>query len=91
MYLLREPLCSCHNPHDLSSPPTESLTSTSFSWVSVVNEETRAQIISTGKELKCSVCFDVDVLLLADRGCVSIHGLHHLKCAPFVFEDLKMV
>lgn len=32
VYLRTEPLCSCHNPHDLSSPPTVSLISTSFNW-----------------------------------------------------------
>lgn len=32
VYLLMEPLCSCHKPQDLSSPPTVSFISTSFSW-----------------------------------------------------------
>ena len=32
VYLRREPLCSCHKPQDLSSPPMASFISTSFSW-----------------------------------------------------------
>lgn len=38
VYLRREPLCSCHNPQDLSSPPTVSFISTSFSWTGCRSE-----------------------------------------------------
>lgn len=80
VYLLREPLCSCHNPHDFSSPPTESFTSTSFSWLGfnsrkLVNKEARAQIMGTGNELKFKVCYDIQGPLLGALQTMSAKDL----------------
>lgn len=87
VYLLREPLCSCHNPHDFSSPPTESFTSTSFSWVcfnrrKLVNKEARAQLMGTGNELKFKVCYDIQGPLLGALQTMSAPDLlcHKGQC-----------
>lgn len=70
VYLRREPLCSCHNPQDFSSPPTVSLISTSFSWVGWVRVEKSEKGEWVGRwgqrlgksfesTLKCRNCHDL--------------------------------